>query len=85
MIDLTKETVAAALDAKKFYLIGKPDLVAAKHHATLAELCRQQHEALDEVQRRLAFGRKRWSVTLFNQVSAALALWPDDPTEDSHE
>lgn len=75
-IDLTPETIAAARVAEKYYLIGKPDLVAAKHHATLAELCRQlraeavmMFDLLDDMEP----GDRR-------RVAELLALWPEDST-----
>lgn len=71
---MDRQTVAAALDAKKVYIIYKPDLVAAKHHAALVELCRQQHEFIKTVM----VGKY---VDNYRQLAAngdyLLALWPD--------
>ena len=79
MSNLTKETVAAALDAEKFYLIGKPDLVKAKDHDTIAELSRQQREFIKMV--------RDYYLNLHPEATkkadALLALWPDDPTEEN--
>ena len=78
-------------------LVGKGTMMHSEHHATLVELCRQQHEALAQ------------SVAMLTQVETlvlngehdklaalgpfiydsrmrsiqTLALWPDDPTEET--
>ncbi len=91
MSELTRETVAAAMDAERFnvglrrdengfharaYSGADGDYVWAKDHATVVELSRQQREFIVMV--RDYYLNQYPQAT--KQANALLALWPDDPT-----
>ncbi len=58
------------------------DYYGADTHATLDELCRQQHEFITMVRDYYLLGTYPEAT---KQADAVLALWPDDPTAEEVE
>ena len=76
---MDRQTVAAALmgldpvDASGIR-------VASEHHATLAELCRQQHEAVTALLQNDVW--RLIPIRIRIKLLRPWELWPDDPTEE---
>ncbi len=97
MPELTPETVAAALKAKRWAinLILADDgefqkhvgVTPIEHFDTLAELSRQQHEAIVALRCRAVIGNVEDTRTLeaLAKATAVLALWPDEGAGDTDE
>ena len=91
MSDITKETVAAALESvsieKKYWTqwhAEHPEADDENYFLTLAELCRQLREALQGAHLRGADRIPLCEIKVGQEncpVCAALALWPEEEVE----
>ena len=65
------------------------NLVQGKHHATVAELCRQQHDAIKGLLRWIVLNAMGEDDELipeeFLKGHEMVALWPDDAEDDQNE
>ena len=79
---ITPETVAAAREVRSWHTLhSNIQVVDAEYHATLVELCRQQHKALKAARATTPYWNVH-NVPTLNRIDTLLALWPDDPTEE---
>ena len=97
---ITKETIAAARAARERGYVTRTEgatsmaateCIENRHFDTLAELCRQQHEALKSARintvllMESAYGCYVEEGVAVEDIDAPLALWPDDPTEEARD